>query len=72
MAGGLLFVYDPLAGRLRVMEPVSGKILASLGAASGHWSSPIVVGGRIILPVGGSSSDNATSGEVFIYHLPGR
>jgi hypothetical protein len=72
MAGGLLFVYDPLAGRLRVMEPASGKVLASLGAASGHWSSPIVLGGRIILPVGGSSSDTATSGEVFIYHLPGR
>jgi hypothetical protein len=72
IAGGLLFVYDPLAGRLRVMEPASGKILASLAAASGHWSSPIAVGGRIILPVGGSSGDNATSGEVFIYHLPGR
>jgi hypothetical protein len=31
-----------------------------------------VVGGRVILPVGGSTSDNALSGKVLIYHLPGR
>ncbi len=72
IAGGLLFVYDELAGKLRVMEPVSGRTLAALPAAPGHWSSPIVIGGRIILPVGGSSSDNALIGRVLIYHLPGR
>jgi hypothetical protein len=54
------------------MDPASGRSLASLPAAPGHWSSPIVVGGRVILPVGGSSADNATSGTVLIYHLPGR
>jgi hypothetical protein len=72
IAGGLLFVYDEIAGRLRVMSPLSGKALATLAAAPGHWSSPIVVGGRVILPVGGSTSDNALSGRVLIYHLPGR
>jgi hypothetical protein len=72
IAGGPMFVYDPGGGRLRVMNPVSGKVLSSLAAASGHWSSPIVVGGRIVLPVGGSVSDNATSGEVLVYYLPGR
>jgi outer membrane protein assembly factor BamB len=72
IAGGLLFVYDQIAGRLRVMNPTSGRRLASLPAASGHWSSPIVVGGRVILPVGGSSADNAKSGRVLIYHLVGR
>jgi hypothetical protein len=72
IAGGLLFVYDELAGELRVMAPVSGRILATRPAAAGHWSSPIVVGGRIILPVGGSPSDNARTGKVLIYHLPGR
>jgi hypothetical protein len=30
------------------------------------------VGGRVVLPVGGSAADDATSGEVLIYHLPGR
>jgi hypothetical protein len=72
IAGGLLFVYDHVAGRLRVMNPTSGKSLASLPASPGHWSSPIVVGGRVILPVGGSSSDNALSGKVLVYHLAGR
>jgi PQQ-like domain len=72
IAGGLLFVYDQIAGRLRVMNPTSGRSLASLPAASGHWSSPIVVGGRVILPVGGSTSDDALSGKVLVYHLPGR
>ncbi len=72
IAGGLMFVYDPLGGRLRVMDPRTGRIFASLAAAPGHWSSPIVEGGRVVLPVGGSVSDRATSGRVLIYHLPGR
>ncbi len=71
IAGGLLYVYDP-SGTLRVLAPASGRTLATLPAASGHWSSPIVVGGRVILPVGGSTADDATSGTVFIYHLAGR
>ncbi len=71
VAGGLLYVYDP-GGTLRVLAPASGRTIAKLPAASGHWSSPIVVGGRVILPVGGSTPDNATSGTVFIYHLAGR
>jgi hypothetical protein len=72
IAGGLLFVYDHTAGRLRVMNPTSGRSLASLPASPGHWSSPTVEGGRVILPVGGSTEDNARSGKVLIYHLPGR
>jgi hypothetical protein len=72
VAGGLLYVYDGIAGTLRIMRPFSGAPVATLPAAPGHWSSPIVVGGRVILPVGGSSSDTATSGTVFVYHLAGR
>jgi outer membrane protein assembly factor BamB len=71
VAGGLLYVFDQAAGTLVIRNPVSGAALAALPAAAGHWNSPIVVGGRIILPVG---NDNAhlSSGQVFIYHLPGR
>jgi outer membrane protein assembly factor BamB len=72
LAGRMLFVYDERAGRLRVLRPTTGRQLASLAAAPGHWSSPIVVGGRVILPVGGSTADNASTGKVLIYHLPGR
>jgi hypothetical protein len=71
VAGGLLYVYDP-DGTLRVLAPASGRTIATLPAAPGHWSSPIVVGARVILPVGGSTPDDATSGSVFIYHLPGQ
>jgi outer membrane protein assembly factor BamB len=72
VAGGLLYVYDEHAGTLDVRSPASGRLLAALPAAPGHWSSPIVIGGRIILPVGGSTLDSASSGIVYIYHLPGR
>jgi outer membrane protein assembly factor BamB len=70
VAGGLLYVYD-VSGHLDVLSPTSGHLRGSLPAASGHWNSPIVIGGRIILPVGDSNS-HSTSGELFIYHLPGR
>ncbi len=71
LAGGLLYIYDEGGGALRVYEPASGRLIGSLRAASGHWNSPIVVSGRIILPVG-NYMDHASSGELFIYHLPGR
>jgi len=71
LAGGLLYVYDEQAGNLDVYSPASGRLLRSLPAAPGHWSSPIVLGGRIILPTGGSTADNAASSRLFIYHLPG-
>jgi outer membrane protein assembly factor BamB len=71
IAGGLLYVYDAQRGRLDVYAPASGRLLRSLPAAPGHWSSPIVIGGRIILPTGGSPSDNASQSSLFVYHLPG-
>ncbi len=70
IAGGLLYVYDP-GGSLDVYAPASGRKLISLPAGSGHWNSPIVVGGRVIVPVG-NANDHATSGTLDIYHLPGR
>ena len=70
IAGGLLYVYNP-GGELVVRDPVSGRQLAALAAAPGHWNSPIVVGGRIILPVG-DGNDHLSTGKLFIYHLPGR
>jgi hypothetical protein len=70
LAGGLLYVYDP-GGGLRVYGPAKGGLLASLPAASGHWNSPIVVGGRVILPTG-NANERATSGELSIFHVPGR
>jgi outer membrane protein assembly factor BamB len=70
LAGGLLYVYDP-GGRLHVYQPASGRRVASLLAAGGHWNSPIAIAGRVILPTG-NANDHSTSGEIFIYHLRGR
>src|SRR5947209_7690502 len=69
IAGGLLYVFDP-GGALDIYLPASGHRLASLPSGSGHWNSPIVVGGRVILPVG-NANDHATSGTLDIFHLPG-
>jgi outer membrane protein assembly factor BamB len=71
LAGGLLYVYDESDGVLKVLSPTSGRTLRSLPAAGGHWNSPIVVGGRIILPVG-NADDQQTTGQLYIFHLPGR
>jgi PQQ-like domain len=70
IAGGLLYVYDP-GGSLDVYVPTTGRKLVSLPAGSGHWNSPIVIGGRVILPVG-NANDHSTSGTLDIFHLPGR
>ena len=71
VAGGLLYVYDEQDGSLRVYGPAGGNQVGSLAAASGHWNSPIAVGGRVILPTG-DYHDHADTGELFIWHLPGR
>jgi hypothetical protein len=67
-AGGLLFVYAPEGG-LNVYEASSGKHIATLPCGPGHWSSPIVVDGRIILPEGDANS-RATTGVLDIWSLP--
>jgi hypothetical protein len=72
IAGNLLYVYDEQRGQLDIYGPARGGLLRSLPAAPGHWSSPIVIGGRIILPTGGSTANNATHSRIFIYYLPGR
>jgi PQQ-like domain len=71
LAGGLLYVYDLVNGLLRILNPLTGQTLDSLPAATGHWNAPIVVGGRIILPVGNANGHD-TSGTLYIWHLPGR
>ncbi|MGH8199022.1 MAG: PQQ-binding-like beta-propeller repeat protein [Steroidobacteraceae bacterium] len=67
-AGGLLFVYTP-ESRLEVYEATSGKRIATLPCGAGHWNSPIVVDGRIILPEGNANT-RATTGVLDIWSLP--
>jgi hypothetical protein len=68
VAGGLLFVYDP-GGTLRVYDPATGNVIASLAAGGGHWNSPIVADGRIALPEGNANSHSG-SGVLDIWRLP--
>lgn len=70
IAGGLLYVYNP-GGGIAVRRPLTGALLRTLPAGSGHWNSPIVVGGRIIEPTGAYAS-SASSSTIDVYHLPGR
>ena len=65
LAGGLLYVYDP-GGALDVYRPGDGGRIASYPAGGGHWSSPIVAGGVVALPVG-DGNDHATTGEIDLY-----
>jgi len=68
IAGGLLWVYDPGGGGLRVYRRTDGRLIATLAAGSGHWNSPIVIDGRIALPEG-DANDHATSGVLDIWRV---
>jgi putative pyrroloquinoline-quinone binding quinoprotein len=66
LAGGLLYVYDPGGAGLRVYNPRSGAVRATLPAGPGHWNSPIVAGGRVVLPEG-NANDHRQTGVIDIY-----
>jgi glucose/arabinose dehydrogenase len=71
VAGGLLYVFDPDGGKLNVYTPRSGRRVVSLRAGHGHWSSPIVIDGRVALPTG-DANDHSSSGTLIVYRLPTR
>ncbi len=65
---GLLFVYDP-HGALRVYDAPSGRLVTTLQAGSGHWNSPIVVDGMVVLPEGNANA-HATRGVLDVWQVP--
>jgi hypothetical protein len=66
VAGGLLYIFDP-NGTLNVYGPGRGRRLASLATGTGHWNSPIVADGEVVVPLG-DANDHLTSGAVDIFH----
>jgi hypothetical protein len=66
-AGDLLFVYAR-SGGLNVYEAASGRHIATLPCGPGHWNSPIVLQGEIILPEG-NANEHATDGVLDIWSL---
>jgi hypothetical protein len=66
IAGGLVYVYDPEGTGVKVYRPTSGKLVGTLPAARGHWSSPVVADGRVALGFG-DANDRQTTGVFAIY-----
>jgi hypothetical protein len=60
LAGGLLYVYDPSGGGIRVYQPRSGRPIAKLPGSPGHWNSPVVVDGHVIEPEGDANEHGLT------------
>ncbi|MGH8115492.1 MAG: PQQ-binding-like beta-propeller repeat protein, partial [Rhodanobacteraceae bacterium] len=70
VADGMVFIYDPQGG-LYIYDATSGHELAELACGSGHWNSPIVVDGMILLPEGNANRHRA-SGVLDIWRLAKR
>jgi hypothetical protein len=66
LAGGLLYVYDPLGGGIEVYRPRSGRPIAKLAGSPGHWNSPIVVDGHIVEPEG-DANDHSLTGKLDLF-----
>ena len=66
LVGGLLYVYDPSGGGIRIYRPGSPRPIAKLAGASGHWNSPIVVDGHVVEPEG-NANDHSLSGALEIF-----
>ena len=71
LSGGLLYVYDQQDGKVDIRRPLNGSVVRALPVATGHWNSPIVVGGRVIEPTGNYHAGHGPS-ALEIWHLPGR
>jgi hypothetical protein len=68
VAGGLLYVYNPDGG-VSVYVPETGHQVAQLNTGGGHWNSPIVVDGMVVVPEGSANSNNK-SGVLDVFRLP--
>jgi outer membrane protein assembly factor BamB len=68
MVGGLLYVYDPVAGGIEVYRPGSPRPVAKLPGSSGHWNSPIVVDGHVVEPEG-DANDHEQSGSLDLFSV---
>jgi hypothetical protein len=66
IAGGLLYIYDPTGGGINVYRPSSPDPVTTLPAKAGHWQSPIVIDGCVLVGEG-SANDHQTSGTLRLY-----
>lgn len=66
LVGGLLYVYDPSSGAIYVYRPSSPRPLVKLPGEPGHWNSPIVVSGHLIVPQG-DANEHKLTGKLEIF-----
>lgn len=69
VAGGLLWVFDPTGGGLRAYQPSTGRVVRALPAGMGHWNSPVITRGHVVLPEG-NANDHLRTGVLDIYSRP--
>ena len=70
IAGGLLYVFDPVRGGISVYRPDTGKRVGVLATPEiGHWNSPVVADGRVAMGVG-NANEHPTSGTFSIFRKP--
>lgn len=65
VAGSLLYVQDPDGG-VNVYRPGSGRKVAHLDTGDGHWQSPVVGGGRLLVAEG-NANDHAKTGTLSLF-----
>jgi hypothetical protein len=71
VAGGVLYVYDPTGGGVRTYDPATGRSRATLAAGSGHWNSPVVAGGHLVLGEGNANDHATGDGVLDVWSAPG-
>jgi outer membrane protein assembly factor BamB len=70
VAGGLLYVYDPGGGGLRVYHAGTGRLARTLAAGAGHWNSPVAAGGRVVLGEGDANDHRSGPGVLDVWSAP--
>jgi hypothetical protein len=68
LAGGLLYVYDPADGGVKVYRPGSPRPLAVLSSGAGHWNGAIVADGHVAVGEG-SYMDHSEHGVLDIWSV---
>jgi hypothetical protein len=65
LAGGLLYV-QALSGGVDVYRPGSGRKVAHLPGGGAHWQSPVIGGGRVLVPEG-DANEHAKTGTLRLF-----
>lgn len=54
-------------GGVRLYEPASGRLVTTLAAGGGHWSSPVAASGRLVLGEGNANDHRTSDGVLDVW-----